>query len=48
MFTLRYNLNCSYETKYATVAGIAKTRVGLKPLHKDIIPSVLLIFNKAS
>lgn len=30
------------------VAGTAKTRVGLKPLHNDVNPSVLLIFSRAS
>lgn len=30
------------------VAGIAKTSVGLNPLHNEVTPSYLVIFTKAS
>lgn len=39
---------CSYATKYSTVAGTAKTNVGPRPLHSELIPSARDIFTKAS
>lgn len=46
--SLRCNLNCSYTTKYTMVAGMARINVGLKPLHSEVTPSVLVILMKAS